>query len=88
MISNSIIDKGKSIVESTSMNPFEDMYQAIQTTSDPTINDHLLVASNPYHLPYWIDPLSLDYLSHTIPYDEYIMEVMSLDEMTWKDHHH
>ena len=55
-ISTSIVDKGKSIVESTSMNPFEDMYQAIQTTSDPTINDHLFVASNPYHLPYWIDP--------------------------------
>ena len=55
MISTSIIDKGKSIVESTSLSPFEELYNAIQTTSDPTINDHLLVASNPYHLPYWLD---------------------------------
>jgi len=33
-------------------------------------------------------PPSLDYLSHTLPYDESIMKVMSLDEMPWKDHHH
>ena len=33
-------------------------------------------------------PPSLDYLSHTVPYDESIMEVMSLDDMPRKDHHH
>ena len=45
MISSSIIDKGKSIVESASLTPFEEVYNAIQSTSDPTIIDHLLVAS-------------------------------------------
>ena len=36
----------------------------------------------------WQPPPSLDYLSHTLPTYESIMEVMSLDEMLWKDHHH
>ena len=89
MISTSIIDKGKSIVESTSFNPFEEVYNAIQSTSDPTINDNLLVASYFYHLPYWLDNSpSLDYISHTLPTDESIMEVMSLEEIPWRDHHH
>ena len=53
MISN--IDKGKAIVdESTSFTPFEEFYIAIQSTSDPTINDHFLVASDRYHMPYWL----------------------------------
>ena len=55
MIYTTIIDKGKSIDESTSMSPFEETYHAIQTTSDPTINDDLLVASDPYHLLYWLE---------------------------------
>ena len=59
MISTSIIDKGNYIVEPTSMSLFEEIYHAIQTTSDPTINDHLLVASDPYHLPYWLEPSRL-----------------------------
>ena len=89
MIYNSIIDKGNSIAELTSMSPFEEMHHAIQTTSDPTINDHLLVASNPYHLPYCLEiALSLDYISHALPSNESIMEVMSLYEIPWKDHHH
>ena len=33
-------------------------------------------------------PLSLDYISYTFPSDESIMEIMSLEEMPWKDHHH
>ena len=45
MISTSIIDKGKSIVKSASLSPFQEVYNAIQSTNDPTINDHLLVAS-------------------------------------------
>ena len=90
MISISVIDKGNSIVESTSMSPFEETYHVILTTSDSTINDHLSVASDPYHLSYWLEtsPSSLDYLSHTLPSDESIMEVMSLDEIPWKYHHH
>ena len=56
MISTYTIDKGKSIVESTSMSPFDKIYHVIQTIIDPTINDHLLVASSdPYHRPYWIE---------------------------------
>ena len=70
--------------------PFEEMYNAIQDSSDPTINDHFLVASNRYHMPYWLEhpSPSLNYLSHTLPTDESIMEVMLLDEMPWEYYHH
>ena len=91
MISSSHIDKGKVIAdESSSISPFKEMYNAIQATSDPAINDHFLVASDHYHMPYWLKhpSLSLDYLSHTLPTNESIMEVMSLDEMPWEDYHH
>ena len=83
MISTSITDKGKYITKSTSLSPFDEVYNAVQTTNDPTINDHLLVASDQYHLPYWLDstPIFLDYLSHTFPSDESIMEVISLEEI-------
>ena len=47
MISNIFIDEGKLIAnESTYLTPFEEVYNAIQSTSDFSINDHLLVASN------------------------------------------
>ena len=49
-------DKVNSIVDLTSFTHFEETYQAIQSTSDPTIIDHILVAYNPYHLPYWLNP--------------------------------
>ena len=67
MISTSTIDKGKSIVDSTSMSPFEEMYHAIQTTIYPIINDHLLVSSDPYHLLYWLEtpPVSRLYFAYT-----------------------
>ena len=65
MISNSFIDKGKSIVEFASLTPFEEVYDAIQSTSDPNINNHLLVASYFYHLPYWIDNPPISRLSIT-----------------------
>ena len=90
MISNTFIDKGKSIAdESTSFSPFEEIYNAIQGTSDSPTNDYLLVASDRYHMPYWLEnpSPSLDYLSHTLRTNEYIMEVMSLDEMPWEDYH-
>ena len=43
-----------------------------------------------YHLSYWLETPSpyLDYLFHTLPFDESIMEFISLDEMPWKDQHH
>ena len=90
MISSSHTDKGKAIAdESSSFYPFEEMYNAIQATNDPAINDHFLVASNHYHMPYWLkhSSPSLDYISHTLPTDESIMEVMSLDEIPWEDYH-
>ena len=76
--------------ESSSFSPLEEMYNAIQATSDPAINDHFLVALDHYYMPYWLEhpSPSLDYLSHTLPTDESIMEVMSLDEMPWEYYHH
>ena len=65
MISSSRTDKGQAIAdESSSFSPFEEMYNAIQVTSDPSINDHFLVASDHYHMPYWLEhpSPSLDYL--------------------------
>jgi len=56
MISTSHIDKGKAIAdESISFSPFKEIYNAIQATSEPTINNHLLMASDCYHMPYWLD---------------------------------
>ena len=56
MISSTFIDKGKLIVdESTSLTPFEEVYNTIQSTIGSSINDHFLVASDCYHLPYWLD---------------------------------
>ena len=66
------------------------MYDTIQTLSDDHIDDLHLVASDPYHLPYWLEPSLpiLDYLSKTFPSNESIMEIMSTDESIWEDHHH
>ena len=56
------------------------MYNTIQTLSDDHTDDLHLVASDPYHLPYWLEPslLILDYLSDTFPSHESI----------WEDHQH
>ena len=82
--------KGKQIVESTSLILHEEMYNIIQTLSDDHIDDLHLVASDPYHLPYWLDPYLpvLDYLSETFPSDESVMEIMNTNESIWEDHHH
>ena len=57
--------KGKQIVESTSLSPHEETYNVIQTLSDDQTNELHLVTSNPYHLPYWLEPSLpiMDYLS-------------------------
>ena len=57
--------KGKKVVESTSLIPHEAMYNIFQSLSDDHTDDLHLVASNPYHLPYWLEPSlpTLDYLS-------------------------
>ena len=82
--------KGKEIVESSSLGPHEEMYDAIQSISDDHVDDLHLVALDPYHLPYWLEPSlpTLDYLTQTFPSDESIMEIMSESEPVWKDHHH
>ena len=57
--------KGKQIVDSTSLSSHEEMYNVIQILSDNHIDELHLVASDPYHLPYWLEPSLpiLDYLS-------------------------
>ena len=82
--------KGKKIVGSTSLSPSEEMYNVIQTLSDDHTNDLHLVALDPYHLPYWLEPSlpTLDYLSYNFPSDESIMEIMSTNEPIWEDHQH
>ena len=66
------------------------MYNVIQTLSDDHTNDLHLVALDPYHLPYWLEPLlpTLDYLSQTLPLDESIMEIMNTSTYVWENHHH
>ena len=48
--------KGQKIVESTSLSPHEEMYNTIQTLSDDHTDDLHLVALDPYHLTYWLEP--------------------------------
>ena len=57
--------KGKQIFESTSLSLHEEMYNVIQTLFDYHTDELHLVASDPYHLPYWLEPSLpiLDYLS-------------------------
>ena len=63
---------------------------AIQTLSNDDTDDLHLVALDPYHLPYWLEPslLIIDYLSETFPSNESIIEIMNTDEPMWEDHHH
>ena len=51
-LSYNTLDKGKSSSDSTSYSHFEETYQVIQSTSDPTINDNILVHSTliTYHI--------------------------------------
>ena len=48
------------------------------------------MALDPDHLPYYLEPSlpTLDYLSQNFPSKESIMEIMSVDEPVWEDHHH
>ena len=66
------------------------MYNTIQTLSDDHTDELHLVASDPYHLPYWLEPSLpvLDSLSDTFPSDKSIMEIMNMNESIWEDHHH
>ena len=82
--------KGKQFVELPSHSPHEAVYGAIQSVFDDHIDDLHLVASDPYHLPYWLEPSlpTLDYLSQNFSSDESIIEIMSTNESVWEDHHH
>ena len=51
---SSDMSKGKAIVETPSMSLPKALYDAIQFASHAYINDHHLVASDPYHMPYWL----------------------------------
>ena len=72
------------------MSLHEEMYNIIQTLSDDHTDELHLVDSNPYHLPYCLEPSLpiLDYLSNTFPFDDSIMEIMNTNEPIWEDHHH
>ena len=66
-------------------------YNAIQSVdAHLECDDVHLVTFSPYSLPSWLSspPPSFDYVSNTFPSDESIIEVMSLDYLPWKDHHH
>ena len=74
--------KGKQIVESTPLSLHEEMYNIIQNFFDDHTDGLHLVALDPYHLPYWLEPSLpiLYYLSETFPSDESIMEIMNMNE--------
>ena len=57
--------KGKEVVDSSSLGPYEALYDVVQSVFDVHSDDLHLVASNPYHLPYWLEPSlpTLDYLT-------------------------
>ena len=48
--------KGKEVVESSSLGPFEALYDVVQSIFDVHTDDLHLVASDPYQLPYWLKP--------------------------------
>ena len=76
--------------ENKFLSPHEEMYNIIQTLSDDHTDELHPVTLDPYHLPYWLEtslPI-LDYVSKTFPSDESIMEIMSMNEPIWEDHHY
>ena len=44
--------KGKEVVDSSSLGPYEALYDVFQSNFDVQPNDLHLVASDPYHFPY------------------------------------
>ena len=47
--------KGKEVVDSSSLGPYEALYDVVQFSLNDHYDDLHLVASDPYHLPYWIE---------------------------------
>jgi hypothetical protein len=70
------------------LSPAEVAYDAIQCTS-PSLDEKHLLESTTYSLPSWLDSLSytFDYILHIFPSDESIMEMLSIEEVTWDDNH-
>ena len=69
----------------------EATYDAIQLVNhNSDCDDVHLITSDSFSLPSWLgSPLpSFDYLSKTFPSDKSIMEIMSLEDLPWKEHHH
>ena len=82
--------RGNEVVESSYPGPYEPLYNVVQYACNVHYDNIHLVASYPYHLPYWLEPSlpTLDYLTQNFPSDDSIMEIMSADEPVWEDHHH
>ena len=57
--------RGKEVVDSSSLGPYKALYNAIQSISNFHSDDIHLMALDPYHLTYWLEPSlpTLDYLS-------------------------
>ena len=85
-----MIQRENIFVECTPLILHEEMYNVIQTISGDHSDEFHLMASDPYHLPYWLEPSlpTLDYLPQNFPSDESIMEIMRTIEPIWEDHHH
>ena len=47
--------KGKEVVDLSSLGPYEALYDVVESASDVHPDDLHLVASDPYHLPYWLE---------------------------------
>ena len=86
MISSFSYDpKGKQVVDTSSLSPHEAVYDAIHSISNVPTDDIHLMALDPYHLPYWLEPSLpiLDYLSQTFSSNEYIIDIMNTNESIW-----
>ena len=73
------------------LSPTEATYNAIQSVDYNSYSDDVhLVAPDPYFLLSWLSspPPSFDYISKPFPSDKFIFNIMSLEEVPWKDHHH
>ena len=57
--------KGKEVLDSSSLGPYEALYDVVECSSDVQLDDLHLVASDPYHFPYWIEISlpTIDYLT-------------------------
>ena len=79
--------KGKQVVDLSFHSSHEEVYDAIQSISYDYIDYIDIVALDPYHLPYWLEPLLpiLDYLSQTFLSEDSIIEIMNTNESVWED---